>query len=287
MVRTFRRQPRAGRMAAVPPLAVLPLILLLLSGCDFWHQTYPDERREANFVAAYNYSLQGAYDDAVAAYHRALDANPNNAAAHWDLGFIYQEKLKDYAVSIYHFRRCQEIKKRRHDKDADDPTIENAIRQNQIQLAIQFASSLGHQQSQSQLDDLKRRNTELEATIQELKLRLGAAQLAANSPAAGTNPAVGSPSPVVPKGTSPTSRAGTDPQGANAGKSSGVSSNPTSIRNTSASPTHRVHVIRSGETLAVIAKKYGVTVAQIQSANRSLDPRRLRPGQSVIIPDSR
>lgn len=160
MVRTFRRQPRAGRMAAVPPLAVLPLILLLLSGCDFWHQTYPDERREANFVAAYNYSLQGAYDDAVAAYHRALDANPNNAAAHWDLGFIYQEKLKDYAVSIYHFRRCQEIKKRRHDKDADDPTIENAIRQNQIQLAIQFASSLGHQQSQSQLDDLKRRNTD-------------------------------------------------------------------------------------------------------------------------------
>jgi LysM repeat protein len=282
MLRTFRRLPRAGIAAA--GLAAM----VLLSGCELWRRTNPDERREANFVAAYNYNLQGAYDDAVAAYNRAIEANPNNAAAHWDLGFLYQDKFHDYVLSIYHFRRCQQIKKRRHDKEAEDPTIENAIRQGQIQLAIQFASAFGQQQSQTQLDDLKRRNAELEATIKELKLRLAAAQAPEGSvPSASESVStVVTPPPARPSTSNPPAGPARSGGTAVAPRESPVHSTATA-HTTPTPPPVRTHVVRSGDTMATIARKYGVTTAQLQSANRSVDPRKLKPGQSLTIPDRR
>lgn len=271
-----------------PGAAILWTLLAcgLLTGCDLWHRTNPDERREANFMAAYNYSLQGSYEEAAAAYYRALEANPNNATAHLDLGFLYQDKLHDYVLSIYHFRRCQQIKRRRHDRDAEDPTIENAVRQAQIQLAIQFASAFGHQQTQTQVDDLKRRNAELEATIKELKMHLGqAAQNQETGNGSAADPSAGSPGVV--------SRPQPNPVGAVTAKETKVpttpkdsgSRTPPTSRSESTATTPKVHVVKSGETLALIARKYGLNVQQLQSANRSVDPRRLKPGQSLVIPD--
>ena len=48
-----------------------------------------------------------------------------------------------------------------------------------------------------------------------------------------------------------------------------------------ASGTHRV---ARGETLSHIAKRYGTTVSALRSANRNLDPRRMRVGQAVRVP---
>jgi LysM repeat protein len=45
-----------------------------------------------------------------------------------------------------------------------------------------------------------------------------------------------------------------------------------------------VHAIKSGETLAVVAKKYGVSVEAIMKANPSVDSRRLKVGQKIKIP---
>lgn len=45
--------------------------------------------------------------------------------------------------------------------------------------------------------------------------------------------------------------------------------------------THRV---ARGETLSHIAKRYGMSVSALRSANRSIDPRRLRVGQVVRVP---
>lgn len=44
------------------------------------------------------------------------------------------------------------------------------------------------------------------------------------------------------------------------------------------------HVIVKGDTFSALAKKYGVSVNAIKSANPSLDPNRLRIGDKVIIP---
>lgn len=56
---------------------------------------------------------------------------------------------------------------------------------------------------------------------------------------------------------------------------------------TGASPTTgggRTHTVGQGETLGVIAKRYGVTVAQIQAANNLANPDRIYIGQKLIIP---
>lgn len=46
------------------------------------------------------------------------------------------------------------------------------------------------------------------------------------------------------------------------------------------------HVIRRGETLGGLSKRYSVPLRAIQEANRGVDPRRLRVGQRVMIPTS-
>ncbi len=50
--------------------------------------------------------------------------------------------------------------------------------------------------------------------------------------------------------------------------------------------TFKEHVVRSGETLGHIARKYGVAVADIRAANHNVAPDRLRLNMTLIIPVS-
>lgn len=52
-----------------------------------------------------------------------------------------------------------------------------------------------------------------------------------------------------------------------------------------AAPTPQVYVVESGDTMTKIAKKFGVTVAQIMEANPTIkDPNKISLGQEIIIP---
>lgn len=44
------------------------------------------------------------------------------------------------------------------------------------------------------------------------------------------------------------------------------------------------HVVASGESLGVIARKYGVTVGELAKANNITDPAKIRVGQALVIP---
>ena len=44
------------------------------------------------------------------------------------------------------------------------------------------------------------------------------------------------------------------------------------------------HTVARGETLGGIARKYGITLAQLQQANPGLSPRRIRPGKKLRLP---
>ncbi|HEX7918843.1 MAG TPA: LysM peptidoglycan-binding domain-containing protein, partial [Gemmatimonadales bacterium] len=50
--------------------------------------------------------------------------------------------------------------------------------------------------------------------------------------------------------------------------------------------TFKEHVVRSGETLGGIGRKYGVSVADIRSATRNIAPTRLRLNMTLIMPVS-
>ncbi|MGQ9490967.1 MAG: LysM peptidoglycan-binding domain-containing protein [Anaerolineae bacterium] len=47
---------------------------------------------------------------------------------------------------------------------------------------------------------------------------------------------------------------------------------------------HRTHVVQKGETLLSIARRYGVTVQEIQKANNITNPDLIFPGQVLVIP---
>jgi D-alanyl-D-alanine carboxypeptidase/D-alanyl-D-alanine-endopeptidase (penicillin-binding protein 4) len=49
-------------------------------------------------------------------------------------------------------------------------------------------------------------------------------------------------------------------------------------------PASKYHLIRSGDTLEGIAKRYGTTVASLQRANPGIDARRLLPGRRLLLP---
>jgi LysM repeat protein len=44
------------------------------------------------------------------------------------------------------------------------------------------------------------------------------------------------------------------------------------------------HVVKQGETLGAIARKYGVRQGEIAVANNITDPRKIQPGQELVIP---
>ncbi len=44
------------------------------------------------------------------------------------------------------------------------------------------------------------------------------------------------------------------------------------------------HVVKAGETLGAIARKYQVTVGEVATANNITDPAKIRPGRELIIP---
>jgi LysM repeat protein len=51
-----------------------------------------------------------------------------------------------------------------------------------------------------------------------------------------------------------------------------------------ASATTKTHVVKSGEYPYSIARSYGIKITDLLSANPGMDPRRLRPGQALVIP---
>lgn len=46
----------------------------------------------------------------------------------------------------------------------------------------------------------------------------------------------------------------------------------------------QVHVVQPGEFMAVIARRYGVTLTDLMAANPTVEPRRMMPGDKLVIP---
>ncbi|HTH46922.1 MAG TPA: LysM peptidoglycan-binding domain-containing protein [Candidatus Limnocylindria bacterium] len=244
------------------------------AGCDKFRPGDTDERREANFQTAYNLGLQGLTDDAIKAYYRALEANPYNATAHRELGQLFFEKKHDYVMAVYHLRRCAQIRANRNDREANDYSIDQIIKQAQLQLAIEFTSQIGRQQAQSQVDELRRRNAELEAAVARLSQQLGQ-----------NTQAVADKHPAKPVADAPKRTVVESPHSTETAK---AVSRPVETPAPAPKPaaTVHTHVVKSGETPATIARQHHVTTQQLMNANKGLDPRRLRPGQSLNLPDS-
>ena len=295
------------------PMPRWPLIgclaaALLGAGCDRLTKGEEDERHEANFLNAINLQTQGRDDEALKAFNRALEANPQSASAHREIGQLCLDKKRDYALAVFHLRRHQQIKAARSSKATKDPgdyAVEQQIKQAQILLAAEFTDQIGQQQNQSKIDELKRRNAELETTVARLNQQLALR----GAPGIVPNPVPPQPSPQVrtqavarpgvPTAAGPAkdvapapAPAATVSQPATSIAAPVAVARPTAMKTETPAPkpvsraaAARTHVVKAGEIPAAIARRYGISVQELMAANKGIDPRRMRAGQTLNLPE--
>jgi LysM repeat protein len=92
------------------------------------------------------------------------------------------------------------------------------------------------------------------------------------------------PTPTVVVGAPPTPTETPRPTATRRATFTPVPATPSDTPTPTVTPTPIIYVIEKGDTLLVIARRFGVSVGDIQDVNGITDPRRLRIGQEIIIP---
>lgn len=237
--------------------AVLVWLSLLVAGCGPAAQNPSDEEREAHYLAGKARVSSLDYTGAVESFEKALVVNPQSAAAHLELGWLFETEISDPAEAIYHFQKYLKLRPR-----ADNAEI---IRQRILNCKQELAKSvfLGaiSQKQQHDYNTLEQENTRLKEDNARLKSELAALLAPVKSPAA----------PAPRDTTLPAAVVAEEPR------------RPTN----NAAPAlaaRRTHTVIAGETPMLIARHYGVKLEALMAANPRLDARRMRVGEAIAIP---
>jgi tetratricopeptide (TPR) repeat protein len=243
--------------------------LLLALSCAAWTGCNPslpsslDEQRDLYFLSGKNRANGLDYQGAVEAYKKALEVNPRSGSAHFELGWLYEQKLTNYPAAIYHFENYLQLRPRSDNEEivkarilACKQEIARSVNVGPVTPALQ-----------RDMERLTQDNTALRQQVDWLNRRLAIltntpVQSATRSNAESISIAASNPPPMI---RTPLAV-------------------PNSIRAVPPPAAARSHVIKAGDTLAIVARKYGVKLTALQAANPHLDSRRLRPGQTVVIP---
>src|SRR5271169_5437105 len=75
----------------------------ILSGCVDSARSQLDDEKEPHFLAGKSRISSMDYKGAIEAFEKALEVNPQSAAAHFELAWLYELKESDPAAAIYHY----------------------------------------------------------------------------------------------------------------------------------------------------------------------------------------
>jgi LysM repeat protein len=248
------------------------LLVIVLGGCAPG-QGQADEEKEPHFVLGQSKVNSMDYQGAVEAFEQSLEANPQSAAAHFELGWLYEEKMSDPAAAIYHYERYLKL----------NPNAGNAVLIKQHiytckqQLAADVLGLPSTSAAQQQLERLVETNRVLQQRVDQLADTVKqwnsyyAIQLAARSNSPQQNFSIAQPAASsAPGETSVQSPAMPD---------------LTQSKTTSTKPAKpRTHTVVAGETAIGIARKAGVKLNELEAANPGMNPARIRVGQVLNLP---
>jgi len=241
--------------------------LLAVNGCLPSDSSSQDEEKEPHFVLGKSRVNAMDYAGAVEAFCESLEANPRSAAAHFQLACLFDQKESDPAAAIYHYQEFLRL----------DPKADNAevIRQRIYSCKQQLAADVlplpSAPAAQKQLEALTEKNRQLQDENDKWRAYYAAQPAAQKSP-----PAPGSPAPA---GTPTPDDVSAAPANLTPAAAASASHSPPPK---SANP--RTHVVAGGETLAAIARKSGVSLTALEAANPGVNPKKLRPGQTLNLP---
>jgi tetratricopeptide (TPR) repeat protein len=232
-----------------------------LSGCVPSGQGRLSEEKEPHFILGKSQVNAMNFQGAIEAFEQSLEVNPRSAAAHFELGWLYDEKEPDPAAAIYHYQQYLKLCPNAYNADV----IKSRIYHCKQQLAADVLLLPNAPAAQEQLERLAGQNRQLQDEVD--KWRAYYANRTAVAASGGT-----------PQPTAPAVR--TQPaQGVS--PSPGVA-NPANPKPIATAP--RLHTVAAGETAIGIARKYGVKLDALLAANPGLNPRRMRVGQVLNLP---
>jgi LysM repeat protein len=235
-------------------------------------ESQSDERKEPHFIDGKNQVSQMDFQGAIESFEKAVEVNPRSAAAHFELGWLYEEKMNDPAEAIYHYSRYL-----RFSSNPDRMDMTNRINRCKLEL-VKTVPTIGPLSSaaQREMDRLVAENKSLVTKVDNLEQEI------AQYKAAGIKlPAM--PGPVAARTQS------SEPAPAS---TQTVADVPRPIPKATAETNHhrasatsgRTHIVKPGENPASIARKYGLSVAELMAANPGVVPTHLRAGQSLNLP---
>ncbi len=236
-------------------------------------QGQTDDEKEPHYVLGQSRVNAMDYQGAIDAFEQSLEANPQSAAAHFELGWLYEEKASDPAAAIYHYKRYLKL----NPNAGNAALIAQHIDACKQQLAADVLGLPSTSAAQQQLEKLAEQNRELQQQVDQLQDTVKQwnayyqSQLAVRSNAPTQN------NPIAQQNTSPM------PDDITAQLA-------TTADNTQSKPAPpklaklHTHTVVAGETAAGIARKLGVKLSALEMVNPGINPGRIRVGQVLNLP---
>jgi LysM repeat protein len=248
--------------------------LLGLTACTLTGESQVDEEKEPHFLDGKERVNSLDYAGAIDSFEKALQVNPRSASAHFELACLCDQREADPAAAIYHYNHY--LKLRPNGEDAE--RARNRITACKQELAR--AVSLGPvtqnlQRDFEQLTEQNKRLMEDNKTLRD-ELERWKAAAAGRQPEPASQAAALANTPRVTQVAS----ASTPAAGSNTDASNGLRT----ARSNAVLAGMKTHTVRARETPAAIARKYGIRVDALMSANPRLDARRMQIGQTLAIP---
>lgn len=246
-----------------------------LCGCLPAGSNPQEEQREAHYLAGKARVNSLDYRGAIESFERALEVNPRSASAHFELGWLFNEKEPDPAAAIYHYEKYLRLRENADNAELVRQRI-NACKQDLAKAVLPLPVTPNLQlQFEQQAEEIKR----LKEELARWQAHASGQGRPASSPASPvlvmTRPASAASGSVAGTGGVPVAT-GVDRPGTSG---AGMAAMPPS-------PRLRTYTVKSGDTPYAIARQHGVKLDALMSANPKLDPKRLRPGQVLHIPAS-
>jgi len=231
-------------------------LAVALSGCTPSGRSQLSEEKELVLGKSRVNAMD--FQGAIEAFEQSLEANPHSATAHFELGWLYDEKTAEPASAVYHYQQYLKLNPNADNADV----IKQRIYRCKQQLAADVLPLPSAPAAQQQLERLSEQNRQLQDEVGKWRAYY-ASQLAA----AKTN---STPTPVQPA-----QAVSTTPAGANTGR-------PPNPKPTAAVP--RTHTVVAGETAMGITRKFGVKIGALQAANPGVNLSRIHTGQVLNLP---
>jgi len=245
-----------------------------LSGCFPPEQGKLDENKNPYLLEGKARVAARDYKGAIEAFEKALEVHPRSALAHFEVAMLYEQHSeqteRDYINAMYHYQQVLKLR-----PPGVYPHDNAKVRIASCKQELVKAESLApvYYAMDRELQRLKQENQDLHAQLDVFQQAQGARYAQSQ---------IQSPQPQWSAVVTPTATAVVTPpeRMAFAGSAS------PSAELKSASRVYKQHVVKPNETLASIARTYRVRLESILAANPSLEPKRLKAGQTIKIPAS-